>query len=487
MQENKTKIAGLILLSGITLTLFSGWQPSGETWGYWYFARVFAETGKFVILDRSPLYTLYLNLFRWIGYPHCVTVEYIVTSVIVSVSLVVLFRKYMGLIWSSFAVALWLPYLQTAEPPVQKLALAFSCLAVASRKERMISYSLLLVAYMFRSTYIIFLIAFGLCDLVNFLRHKKYPYRWWFVVATFMLLVWFRCAQSPNPWNNAWFTSTRWYPTNGKSHAQATFIHNYNWAYIQEKYGSFKDKDFYFTNHELFNGATTITGAVIANPQFIARHLLINAKTTIKQIYNFTMFPKTRIRNMGFVTLISALLMYGALRAGKKNMLIFIIGNMLLICTSAVALPKGRYFVCLVPLLILSSWWWSRRFKKCWVAVPLALMLFSNGTGVWKGILQHPQPIRGNPAYKAICRAVDKYGSVMSLESTFVGAFTNVALDRNYDVWEIPPFKSDYTLDKVGCVLVSKALRTGYGPGISFQVRYDNYIKSSGRVVFLKT
>ena len=68
----------------ITITLFSNWETSGEGWSYWFFARVFSETGDFIANDRSPIYTLYLNAFRWLGYPNSVTVEHIFTSISVS-------------------------------------------------------------------------------------------------------------------------------------------------------------------------------------------------------------------------------------------------------------------------------------------------------------------------------------------------------------------------------------------------------------------
>ena len=85
-------IAAFVIAAAAALTLFRHWEPTGETWGYWFFARVFAETGKFIIFDRSPLCVLYLNLFRWIGYPASVTLESIATLFLVSGSLIILFK-----------------------------------------------------------------------------------------------------------------------------------------------------------------------------------------------------------------------------------------------------------------------------------------------------------------------------------------------------------------------------------------------------------
>ena len=85
-------LAVLTLAAGTGLTLFRHWEPGGETFLYWFFARVFGETGTFIILGRSPLYVLYLNLFHWMGYPTSVTVEYVATTLITAISLMVLLR-----------------------------------------------------------------------------------------------------------------------------------------------------------------------------------------------------------------------------------------------------------------------------------------------------------------------------------------------------------------------------------------------------------
>lgn len=168
--------AGLALMAGVGLSSFSHWEPGGETWGYWYFARVFVESEKFIIPERSPLYTLYLNGFRWLDYPASVTVEYLVTSCIVAIALAVLFRPYLGLGVAVFAALLWVPFLQRSDPPVQGLALACSCLAIAARSagndrfRLALSYALLGLAYMFRHTYILVVLLFLARDTVRVVR-----------------------------------------------------------------------------------------------------------------------------------------------------------------------------------------------------------------------------------------------------------------------------------------------------------------------------
>ena len=126
-------LAGLVV-AAVALSLLTRWEMGGETWGYWLFARILWETQEFIIPDRSPLYTLYLNGFRWLGYPASVTVEYMTTSFIVVAALVALFKRYLGLVIAVLAALLWIPFIQVAEPPTQKLALACVCWAVVARR-----------------------------------------------------------------------------------------------------------------------------------------------------------------------------------------------------------------------------------------------------------------------------------------------------------------------------------------------------------------
>src|SRR3989338_8645179 len=120
----------LIILITILITLFFPDELGGEEWIYWFWARMFKETGRFIILDRSPLYILYLNLFTWMQYPFSVIAERLATSIIGVISITLLFKNYIKLYWAFFASLIWLPFLQTAEPSVQFLALSCTSLAM---------------------------------------------------------------------------------------------------------------------------------------------------------------------------------------------------------------------------------------------------------------------------------------------------------------------------------------------------------------------
>ena len=173
-------LLGALAAGLFTLTFFTRQEISGETWGYWFFARLFAETGEFVAPDRSPLYILYLNGFRWLGYPLSVTAEHFVTGLFVIFGIVAMFRSHLGLGLAIFAALLWYPYLQFAEPPLQQMALACSLWGLVVRRATGVrtglgpSYALFLAAYMFRSSYVVLillLLVFLLVLELSFVLH----------------------------------------------------------------------------------------------------------------------------------------------------------------------------------------------------------------------------------------------------------------------------------------------------------------------------
>ena len=535
--RTKHNILGLsigffVISAGLALTLFRHWEPSGETWGYWLFARIFAESGRFIILDRSPLYILYLNMFRWLGYPLAVIVEYLVTSLILAVSLIVLLKRYSGLFLAVFAVILWLPFFQVADPPVQKLALALSCLAVAARSSTKanrfklaVSYALLGCAYMLRSTYIIFIAVFAIWDIVKLLRQNNLKRTLsllcprksdWPVLIVLVLAAWFIAMQSPHRWNNAWFSTTRWIPVKSGSMANDAFIQFSNWQYVYDKYGTFKDKDFYFTNQEVFNGADSMIGAIAANPRFVALQIARNIKRFFCLAASLTMLPLIfykKLPNLEYLHYLMFFLFtvpfvlavfYGAFRSSKsKNMALFLIGNALLAGFTIIFLPRARYMYPLVPIFILSACWYGKKIslKSSKIIGKLAIIffmiIFSSGLIGWKGIakdilsdienkeikVMERRPDSFKATFKAIELLIYNCRGLLSLEHDFVGAFMDIPLAKVYDFLEIPPFgqlnNSDYQglyPERVDCLLISRELSEGVGLGTNHQIRYENYI-----------
>lgn len=391
---------------GIGLSLLNPWEPGGESWGYWYFARVFSETGMFVILERSPLYVLYLNGFRWLGYPASIIVEYLITFFIVVTALIGLFRPYLGLGLAVFASLLWIPFLQWTEPPVQKLALACSCWALMARRTenrrigKAASYALFGFAYMFRPTFIIFVPLFAAYDVLQVLkqggvralltsmRPKLSHWPIWLVLG---LLIWFVFRQSPNAWNNVPFSTNTYLPNPGKIAADYVFIQSFNEKYIYVRYGSPEGRDSYLTNRELFGGASTMMSAIRANPRFIVEQLGRNVKSSIFQAVLLTeLLPTVKLRLPSYLSLLALItIFFGAFRASKElSMRLFVIGSILFLISDIVFGPNLRRMHPLIPVLILSASWYgtearsilakiSRTSKSLFWSVLIGIGLFS--------------------------------------------------------------------------------------------------------------
>ena len=535
MKKFQTTGAIIAVVGAVVLSLFNHWEMSGETWGYWYFARVFDETGRFIIPDRSPMYILYLSVFRGLGYPLSVTVEYLVTSAIVITAIVALFKRYFGLGVAIFAVILWIPFLQTAEPPVQKLALACSCLAIAVRRtegdsfQLALSYALFGIAYMFRCTYIVVIPLFAAWDVYRVIRIKgvkglsaiRPRFSHWPVGIVLCLLVWFVVAQSPHPYNNVWFSSTRWFPSNGKSFMNVGFVMSFDSKHIEKKYGTSEGMDSYFTNQEFFGGADNMLSAIRANPGLVIEEVLRNVRG-LASVMVFRMdvskvLYRLPLRHL-LLLITLVVVLYGACRSSIDKsipMFLFVLANGLLVGTTVISTPKGRYMFPLIPVLFLSAYWYggqvrtilSRVSKRqngglitfsrhLWV--PLFLVLFSTGTTDWLNIVKNAvndirhgevrmMEARSNSmkaSFDSLNSVAQGCKGVMSLEHTFNNAFMNIPLDRIYDIWEIPPFGrlgdevyDGLNPDRIDCVLVSHELRTGIGCPTNYRIRYQNFVK----------
>ncbi len=499
IKHNKTLFQAIIfLLMAIGITLFAHWEPSGETWGYWFFSRIFTETGKFIAPDRSPLYTLYLFLFRWMDYPLSVTAEYVVTTFVTLLSLIVLFRRYLRMKFLLLAVILWIPFLQISEPPVLKLALACSCFAVFLRENKpnrfkyACSYALLIFAYMFRGTYLFCLLAFVALDIVRTFKHKKSLRRFLpqyydlVILIPILFLCWFHQSPSPHRWNTASVCSADWLPFDAKSLTSGAFIQNYNSAYILDKYGSFHGKDLYFTNQELFKGAKTLSGAIKANPKFVVKQMLRNVKRALIISIKFTLIPALLYPMIPqghfawypvhlFITIpIAFFVLYGAWKGAKTaDMKCFMLANILMVVTLILVIPKERYMHSLLPVLILSASWYNLRLqnflenlkkrfsmkRKVFSVLRLSagyllIFLFSSGAVDWKTVFSdllkdvkagdvrvlENRPYSMKRAKPFLDPLLQDCHGILALEHRFLATFTKLSVEKFYDISEIPPF-----------------------------------------------
>lgn len=555
----------------LVLSLFNHWEPSHETWGYWTFARILWETGEFIITDRSPLYVTYLLLFRWLPFPVSIITEYLISTAITVTVLLLFFSSYIGRKLATVGAILSIPVLQMTEPPVQKLALAISMGALLLRKGRpspiriSVFYALLGVCSLLRSTYLIMLLVFLIGDgfqVIRLLRHRERPegagsqtsqprltVAWrsrrkstsptgllrftrndgislWpvLLVLGFYLIVVLR--QSPHPWNNVYFATTRWFPHDGKTFG---IIHNYNVAYALETYGTREGPDFYFTNQEVFGGARDTVGAIRANPAFVARNILqsflrvgflLSPMSTISSAW-FSSFYSEGTAVYYVVSLIGVgMLIFSAYAASRdSHTRRYIISLLGMLCATVAFLPAPRHMLPFLPLFFFSALWFGGKFHRLLVSrigvdrplrryMVISLLVvscaawFSNGVTLWGTLIgailhdatthqvallqKRPKPGEQSlvASFLPLQTQLSQCNGVMTLEYTFLAAFTSLPVSSVYDPYDIPPFGTlgegtynGLTPQRIPCLAISEELRTRVGAGTNHQIRYQSYIR----------
>ncbi len=528
-RENKVLLwSGLGIGCAVAVSLFAHWEPSGESWYYWFFARLVSETGTFCIPDRSPLYTLYLQLFRWMGYPLSVTVEYCVTTFVAVFLLFLLFRSYFRPAFLVLVCILWIPLLQVSEPPVQAMAMACLCFAAVirsmgiSRAYQSLSYALLIAGMMFRPTYVVALIVFLCWDIGKIFRGRTAPVvllprrQDWPILVALLFALLFQVRQSTHPWSGTSPASAQWMPVNGKSLKDASFIQYANRAYILKKYGNFRERDWYFTNRELFGGASTMVDAIKKNPKFVIGRVLHNAKDLIIILSRETLLP-------GFVyskfqqgskwwylihllmTLpVVGIILYGAFRgAVTEVMCCFLISSILILITTVLAIPGGRYLFPVSGIIILSlSFYLKKLGSNGALRFGLAILLVlvsSAGTRDWAvrlyqlaGDVIHHQvkvlELKENVSMKASkaqwAPLIQNCSGIMTTDALFIAGFFPVPVNKIYNLFEIPPFGSlghssydGLRPERIDCVLINNGLPVDPGSETNERMRYDHYIK----------
>ena len=45
-----------VIVGAVSLSMLNRWEMTAEAWGYWFFARIFSETGMFMIPDPEVLF-----------------------------------------------------------------------------------------------------------------------------------------------------------------------------------------------------------------------------------------------------------------------------------------------------------------------------------------------------------------------------------------------------------------------------------------------
>lgn len=525
-------VTAMAVIAGITfLGLLLPWEAGGESWGYWFFAKLLTEGDGFVMSDRGPIYTLYLFPFLSIPYPLTMAVESFLTTFLCALALTVFLRERLGMAMATFFSVIWIPFFQQNEPSTQALALACLCVALALRysllssapRHLAVSYALLILAILFRpnfGVFIIFILAYDYYQ--NQTLHGKWNSLFKTIkplvskssLAIAALVIAFSIFPAHHRWNNAWLASTNWFPQSGQSLGTTSIIGHYNWRYIEKKYGSFEGRDIYFTHQEAFNGATTIGGMIRANPRLFAEIVATNAKNFFPTVTFSLLLPQTTKSMVNGVMAVLAffVLMYGALRASQDGLMRgFVIASLITVFATSLSYPKTRYLFPFIPVIALSAWWYGKRIESVIsrvrfgaiatlgtkIAVPVSLLIFSwhplcewakmnQGKGVVGAeTLQSSRAVSMRAAFRDLTRYSADCHGIMSLEHNFFAAFVvDAKRTAVYDVWEIPPFgqfgASQYTglnPARVDCLFISTNMEQSVGMGTNVRLRFDNYLK----------
>lgn len=544
-KNEKWKIIAAIsvIFCFILLSLLKHWEVTNESWGYWYFSKVFLDTGKFVNFDRSPIYTLYLGLFTWMGYPISYIIEYVVTTLFVSLSLFFFIKPYLKIPLATVAVILCIPFMTAADPAVQILALGFAFLAIIARRKwpdrkgKSISYALFGFAYLFRGVYLVFLLAYlgwDFIKIVKKLNWKKFcsiirpRFVDSLIVIVILLSVLFIVNQSDDEWNNVWLANVDYFPGDGESLIDASFIETINWEYADDTYEFPDQTDFYFTNQELFNGETTIFGAIQANPDYVMKQWSENTVGMINAALDLTNIPRIFV----FQGIIICLLIgFAGIKYSidKKEWVFIICCGLSIIPVILFSVPKTRYMIPFIPIIIIAVAWILIKIEKLiemagvklkksnpslkerisriqkltkmhvWKSFVIGLILllfFTNGIVYWTGfaeelgsdieqgdirILDSRDYMR--QSYSEIESIIANCNGVMAYEHRFIAAFLDFPREKIYDIWEIPPFgrynNSEYDglrPDRIDCLLISNELPLSNSSGANTGLRYWSYI-----------
>jgi len=513
-------------LSGLLCLLSITWMPSGESWSYWNFANHLSQGGGFINLDRGPFYTIYLQIFRLIEYPLSVRTETIATPLLGCMGLFFILSKYCNKYYSLLFMLLWLPFMQRMEPTTQILGLGICGLAYSiayrydpSRPSRdmNISYSLCMTATLLRPSFFLFFLALALYNIfaLSSVLATRTPYTrrllgrilndlvGRYTLPIYSLLLAISLNQSKHPWNNPYVATQDWFPHG--SLATVSFIGHYNWRYIFEKYGSFDDKDIYFTNKEAFGGANSIIDMYNSNSSLFIEVLKSNVIDFV-HLFSFPfgdmsdkLITSSHWHNIVDISLL-LIIMYGALRACPDTLSkTFIITCFLSALISSASYPKIRYLIPLVPIYCMSSWYLVDSLIKAKplnfylpnflvllsVALIFSLFPLKLWTTSFSDALSYSKAGYHPDLTNTIKQMTRSCKNVLTYEHNFFASFIATPDQNVTDIWTFPPYGNlkattpavARAINSIDCIFISDDLKQSIGYGTNSRLRYKNYVR----------
>ncbi len=169
---------GILLICLLILSFYFNF--SEENIGYHIFSFEFINNFEFIIIDRSPLYVIFLSGINSVfEYPTNLKIEFVLVRIIFVISFFILFKKFYNEYFLLLIIFIWLPFFNVITPQVQLFSISLFFLAVYirfSNNEYRISffYCILILAFLSRSIFLPIIIIYLIYDFYIFFSKKLY-------------------------------------------------------------------------------------------------------------------------------------------------------------------------------------------------------------------------------------------------------------------------------------------------------------------------
>ncbi len=289
-------IITLLFLALVVLTPRQ-WEPGNENWIRWAAARVFQEDGELPRYSTGPLYVAYLQPFSLLSYPLSVTVEYVVTHLLVYLALYAFLQCFMRRRYALLLTIAWIPHLATVEPGNNLLGMAFICLYLMPRRSlwRNEGYfpPALLAATLSHPVYGLFLLGHSIGTFFErrYAQHQAQlpepqPFSWLSKITRFglVLLLFLVITATPSRQEyNHILMDPIYVPVALESPDDAFFQSGVE-RYVRRTYPQeeWVYHDWYKSVPEAYGGATTMLDAIIKKPETVFRNFLTNLGTGVQ-------------------------------------------------------------------------------------------------------------------------------------------------------------------------------------------------------------
>ncbi len=545
-------VTAIFCLMAITIYLIHEPARSHETWMKWFFGRLFLETGEFLTPSRSTLYAVYTSLFLPLGYPVGPIITRVLDTAFIFSGLYVLFRPYTGPILGLACALVWLPGMLQLGAAVNGLAFASLFWAYAFRRpprgraEFSLSYAFLILACMFRPNFTLLIpivILYdvwrltrgaGFSSLVPTLRPRRHDWPLALVLCASFL---FTFNQSDHRWNNGWYIDLTWFGVSPNSLSVASQVGTLvQWTIISKHKGDFNNHDIYFVVKEEFGEVNSLLdvitrydlylGVLYSNKQIL--HTISMHTDIGRVLYHAAIAAGSHKLAYPVFYMLLLVGMIGFYRSQtdteEKRHFVEILGaTIFLTLPLLLVAPSARYTLFLVPLFGAAGLWYGhylldrvasaiqlnpgwRRFVKS-VVILIPFILLSNGTSrivpAFKEIgdgaaWDRPYLVKevyGGHFQDIVSKLKSCKGIMMTNQATFIGAFTDIPIDRVYSIFEIPPFGrlgdkayNGLRPDRIDCLLMTpdeieqetQSLTTTRSRYLNYVVPYIEYLKSKG-------